>query len=237
MTKTPFSQNFPKATRRLEFLHMDLCGPISPPSASGACYIFRILVGFSHFSWIFFLTSKAKTKEIFKKYIVKIKRQTTLQVANIISHNGKELFNTELQDFFDKRGISHLTTAPYTPEPNPFSKRGNQTTITKTRCLLKSLGFALSFWAEAANTAVYLENITTSKNINFNTPFHKWFNKEPSLRHLQPFGFLAVMLKHKQKGKFDESGILKETETVPVDNDTPPTTIQEPNLCEPEENL
>ncbi|MBW0578505.1 hypothetical protein O181_118220 [Austropuccinia psidii MF-1] len=36
MTKTPFLGNFPKATRRLEFLHMDLCGPISPPSASGA---------------------------------------------------------------------------------------------------------------------------------------------------------------------------------------------------------
>ncbi|MBW0497512.1 hypothetical protein O181_037227 [Austropuccinia psidii MF-1] len=37
MTKTPFSGNFPKATRRLKFLHLDLCGPIYPPSTSGAC--------------------------------------------------------------------------------------------------------------------------------------------------------------------------------------------------------
>ncbi|MBW0497574.1 hypothetical protein O181_037289, partial [Austropuccinia psidii MF-1] len=143
---------------------------------------------------------------VLKKYIVKIECQTTLQVANIISDNGKEFVNTELQDFFDKRGISHLTTAPYTTEQNPFSERGNRTTITKTRCLLKDLELDLSFCAEAANTAVYLENITPSKNIIFNTPFHKWFNKEPSLRHLQPFGCLAAMLKHKQNGKFDESG-------------------------------
>ncbi|MBW0481540.1 hypothetical protein O181_021255 [Austropuccinia psidii MF-1] len=145
MTKTPFSGNFPKATRRLEFLHMDLCRPISPPSASGAQYIFKILDGFSHFSWIFFLTSKAKTKEVLKKYIIKIEFQTTVQVANIISKNGKEFFNKELQDFFEKQGISHLTTAPYTPKQNPFSERGNQTTITKTRCLLKDSGLDLSF--------------------------------------------------------------------------------------------
>ncbi|MBW0479560.1 hypothetical protein O181_019275 [Austropuccinia psidii MF-1] len=125
MTKMPFSGNFPKATRRLEFLHMDLCGPISPPSASGARYILKILNGFSHFSWIFFLTSKAKTREVLKNYIIKIKCQTTLQVANIISDNGKELVNTDLQDFFERICISYLTTAPYTPKQNPFAKRGN----------------------------------------------------------------------------------------------------------------
>ncbi|MBW0519959.1 hypothetical protein O181_059674 [Austropuccinia psidii MF-1] len=147
MTKTPFSGNFPKATRRLEFLHINWCGPISPPSASGAQYIFRIIDGFSHFSWIFFLTSKAKIKEVLKKYIIKIKFQTTLEVEITISDNGKEFVNTDLQYFFERRGISHLTTAPYTPEQNPFARRGNQTTITKTRCLLKDSGLDLSLWA------------------------------------------------------------------------------------------
>ncbi|MBW0467485.1 hypothetical protein O181_007200 [Austropuccinia psidii MF-1] len=219
---------------------MDLCGPISPPSAS------------------------AETKEVLKKYIIKIKCQTALQVANIISDNGKEFVNTELQDFFEKKGISHLTTSPYTPEQNPFAKRGNRTTITKTRCLLKDSGLDLSFWAKAAITAVYLENLTPSKNIIFDTPFHKWFNKEPLLRHLQPFGCLAIMLKQK-KGtgnvkithhvKFllnefpslnsnspitNQNSFLlvpNETETVPFNKDIPPTIIQETDLCEPEEKL
>ncbi|MBW0481578.1 hypothetical protein O181_021293 [Austropuccinia psidii MF-1] len=106
----------------------------------------------------------------------------------------------------DTISISHLTTAPYTPKPYPFARRGNQTTITKTRCLLKDSGLDLSLLAEAENTAIYLENITPSKNMNFDTPFHKWFNKEPSLRHLQPFCFMAIMLEQKQNGKFDETG-------------------------------
>ncbi|MBW0473196.1 hypothetical protein O181_012911 [Austropuccinia psidii MF-1] len=62
MTKVPFSGNFPQANQKLEFLHIDLCGPISPPSVSGTGYIFKILDGFSHFTWIFFLNSKAEAK-------------------------------------------------------------------------------------------------------------------------------------------------------------------------------
>ncbi|MBW0472359.1 hypothetical protein O181_012074 [Austropuccinia psidii MF-1] len=61
-------------------------------------------------------------------------------------------------------------------------------------------------WAEAANTVVYLENLTPSKNINFEVSFKRWFDREPSLKHLQPFGCLAIALKQKLNGKFDESG-------------------------------
>ncbi|MBW0537240.1 hypothetical protein O181_076955 [Austropuccinia psidii MF-1] len=189
ITKVPFSGSFPQANWKLEFLHMDLCGYISPPSVSGAQYVFKILDGFSHFAWIFFLKLKAETKEILKNHILKFKQQSNLKATNIASDNGTEFVNTKLREFFKEHGISHLTTAPYTPEQNPFSERSNQMTINKTRCLLKDSGLDSYFWAEAANTAVYLENLTPSKNINFEVPFKKWFNKAPSLKHLQLFGW------------------------------------------------
>ncbi|MBW0514284.1 hypothetical protein O181_053999 [Austropuccinia psidii MF-1] len=160
MTRVPLSGSFPQANRKLEFLHMDLCGPISPPSVSGACYIFKILDGFSHFAWIFFLNSKAETKEILKQHLLKIEQQSNLKLANIVSDNVTEFVNTKLREFFEENRISHLTTAPNTPEKNPFTKRGNQITINKTRCLLKDSGLDSSFWAKDANTAVYLENLT-----------------------------------------------------------------------------
>ncbi|MBW0497553.1 hypothetical protein O181_037268 [Austropuccinia psidii MF-1] len=206
MTKSPFSGNFPQATRKLEFLHMDLCGPISPPSVSGAQYMFKVLDGYSHFAWTFFLSSKSETKGILKNLIARIERQSNNKVTNIVSDNGTEFVNSELQEFFNQYGISHLTTAPYTPQQNPFAERGNRTTINKARCLLKDSGMDSSLWAEAANTAVYLENLTPSKNINFEVPFKRWFDREPSLKHLQPFGCLTIDLKQKLNGKFDESG-------------------------------
>ncbi|MBW0491244.1 hypothetical protein O181_030959 [Austropuccinia psidii MF-1] len=145
MTKVPFSGSFPQANWKLELLHMDLCGPISPPSVS------------------------AEAKEI-----LKIQQQSNLKVANIVSDNGTEFFNTKLREFFEENGISHLTTAPYTPEQNLFSERGNQTTFNKIRCLLKDSGLYSSFLAKAAITDVYLENLTPSKNINFKILFKRW---------------------------------------------------------------
>ncbi|MBW0581025.1 hypothetical protein O181_120740 [Austropuccinia psidii MF-1] len=64
--KNPFLGKFPQAVQKLEFLHMDLCGPISPPLESGARFIFKIMDGFSHFSWIFFLMNKSETPNILK---------------------------------------------------------------------------------------------------------------------------------------------------------------------------
>ncbi|MBW0531029.1 hypothetical protein O181_070744 [Austropuccinia psidii MF-1] len=55
----------------------------------------------------------------------------------------------------------------YTPQQNPVAERGDKTTINMARCLLKDSGLPLSYWEEAVNTAVYLENLTPSCAINF----------------------------------------------------------------------
>ncbi|MBW0517419.1 hypothetical protein O181_057134 [Austropuccinia psidii MF-1] len=120
-----------------------------------------------------------------KNLIAKIERQSNNKVTNIVSDNG-----TEFQ--------------------NPFAERGNRTTTNKARCLLKDFGIDPSLWDKAANTAVYLENLRPSKNINFDTPLKKWFNREPSLKHLQPFGCLAISLKR----KLNRTGNVKITHYV-----------------------
>ncbi|MBW0556447.1 hypothetical protein O181_096162 [Austropuccinia psidii MF-1] len=99
-------------------------------------------------------------------------------------------------------------SALYTPEKNPFSKRGNQTTVNKSRCLLKDSGLSLSYWGEAANTAVYLENLTPNKAIYFQTPYFKWFEQHPSIKNLHPFGCKATSLILPPPNKFDQKGEL-----------------------------
>ncbi|MBW0568062.1 hypothetical protein O181_107777 [Austropuccinia psidii MF-1] len=183
MKKTPFKGTFPQPNCKLETIHMDLCGPISPKSISGKKHFQQIVDGFSHF------------------------RQTISQVANLILDNGSEFKNTDLQNFFKYRGINHLTLAPYTPEQNPFAERGNQTTLNKSRCLLLDSGLDLSYWAEAAITALYLETLTPHKSLNFETPFSKWFNKNPSLKFLHPFGCEAIYLDNFPKNQLSSRGV------------------------------
>ncbi|MBW0581943.1 hypothetical protein O181_121658 [Austropuccinia psidii MF-1] len=164
--------------------------------------------GYSHFVWIFFLTNKSQCISLIKELILKLEQQSNCLVSNIVSDNGTEFKNNELSTFYQQKGISHLTSAPYTPEQNPFAERGNRTTVNKSRCLLKDSGLGMSYWAEAANTAVYLENLTPNKAIDFQTPYFKWFNQHPSLKNLHPFGCKFTSLILPSPSKFSQKGEL-----------------------------
>ncbi|MBW0471112.1 hypothetical protein O181_010827 [Austropuccinia psidii MF-1] len=140
MTKTPFLASFSKAVQRLELIHMDLCGPIPPPSNSGSKYILMIIDGFPTSCRYSFFLLNPKTKEILKKYMLKIESQSNYKVANLISEKSTEFVNSELKTFFKEQYISNCTVETYTPENNPFSMWGNWTIITKAWCLLEDSG-------------------------------------------------------------------------------------------------
>lgn len=50
-----------KSTKVLELVHGDLCGPISPVTASGNRYLFLLVDDFSRFMWVYFLKNKDET--------------------------------------------------------------------------------------------------------------------------------------------------------------------------------
>jgi hypothetical protein len=158
--KEPFRGNFPNATRKLDYIHIDLCGPITPPSKSGSKYFLRAVDGFSHYVWVRFLTYKSEVNQVLHDLFSAIKNKSKEKIAHLVTNNGTEFKNCLLQSYYTSKGITHLTTAPYHPENNPFAKRGNRTTVEKACCILKDSGLGLSFWAEAVNCAVYLENLS-----------------------------------------------------------------------------
>lgn len=55
-----------RATEKLELIHVDLCGPITPISNSGKCYLLVLVDDFSRKTWIYFLAEKAEAFETFK---------------------------------------------------------------------------------------------------------------------------------------------------------------------------
>ncbi|PLW15453.1 hypothetical protein PCANC_22964 [Puccinia coronata f. sp. avenae] len=161
---------------------------------------------YSHYIWIHFLTSKTKTNKLIKTLFNQIENASGERIAYLFSNNGTELKNKDLCAFYYKKGIKHLPTAPYTPENNSFAEQGNRTTVNKARCLLKHSGLSQRYWAEACNTAVYLENRTVFKSISFLTLYKMWFQKPPKLNRLFPFGCQAVFLKNRASGKFGDQG-------------------------------
>ncbi|MBW0554559.1 hypothetical protein O181_094274 [Austropuccinia psidii MF-1] len=56
----PFSGTLPSPLNVLDIFHMDLCGPISPESCGGNCYIFQIIDGYSHMRFVYLLSAKSE---------------------------------------------------------------------------------------------------------------------------------------------------------------------------------
>ena len=50
-----------------------------------------------------------------------------------------------------------------------------------------------SYWAETANTAVYLKNRCTTSGVHDITPHEKYFGKKPVLSHTRIFGAIDYM--------------------------------------------
>lgn len=63
----PTSSNF-TASKVLELVHGDLCGPVTPEIASGKRYIFLLVDDYSRVMWVYFLKTKGEAFVAFKNF-------------------------------------------------------------------------------------------------------------------------------------------------------------------------
>jgi transposase InsO family protein len=209
MHRQPFAGSFPGVSKPLECIHMDLCGPITPSSRGGNLYFLKIIDGYSKYRFIFPMKKKSDTFAIFLRFLSQVETSTGNKLISVVSDNGGEFINKHFQDLFAANGIQHHTTAPYSPQQNPFAERGNRTTVERARAMLSTAGLPLSWWGEAVTTSVYLENRSPDSSIRFRSPYELWHGTPPDLSRLVPFGCRAVVYvkKHNRRSKFDLTGV------------------------------
>lgn len=62
------------ATKVLELVHGDLCGPIQPETASGKRYFLLLVDDFSRYMWVYFLKTKDEALNAFKNFCTLVER-------------------------------------------------------------------------------------------------------------------------------------------------------------------
>nr|GEU32396.1 hypothetical protein [Tanacetum cinerariifolium] len=145
-------------TRPLFRLHMDLFGPTFVKSLSKKCYCLVITDDYSRFTWVFFLATKDETSSILKTFVTGLENQLSLKVKVIKSDNGIEFKNSDLNQFCEKKGIKREFSVPRTPQQIGIVERKNRTLIEDARTMLANSLLPIPFWAEAVNTACYVQN-------------------------------------------------------------------------------
>ena len=88
---------------------------------------------------------------------------------------------------------------PCNLQQNGVAERKNRTIVGAARSMIHDQGLPLFLWAEACNTAVYLQNRSPYKAVGNMTPEEAFTGKRPHVDHLRMFG--CVTFSHVPKEK------------------------------------
>ena len=123
MTRLPKSSDDPPkyATKPLDRVHTDVCGPIEPASKEGYRYIINFIDEYSSMLFIYPLRTKDEAAQALKNFLADV--APIGRPKEIHSDNGGEYNCQAFQNILLDNSIKHTTTAPYSPYQNGKSER------------------------------------------------------------------------------------------------------------------
>ncbi|GJS78100.1 putative ribonuclease H-like domain-containing protein [Tanacetum coccineum] len=188
----------------LHLLHMDLFGLTFVKSLMKKMYCLVVTDDYSRFTWVFFLATKDETSGILKSFITGIENLVDHKVKMIRCDNGTEFKNREMNQFCEMKGILRQFSVARTPQQNRVAERRNRTLIEAARTMLADSKLPTTFWAEAVNTACYVQNRVLVVKPHNKTPYELFHGRTPTLSFMRPFGCPVTILNTiDHLGKFD----------------------------------
>nr|GEV28010.1 retrovirus-related Pol polyprotein from transposon TNT 1-94 [Tanacetum cinerariifolium] len=152
-TKTTLSSK-----RRLQLLHVDLCGSMWVESIIEKKYVLIIVDEYSRYTWTYFLRSKDKTQEVLINFLKLVQRGLYAQVRIVQTDKGLKFLNKSLHAYVSQEWIEHQTSTARTPEQNGVVERRNRTLVEAARTMLSAAKVPLFFWAEVISTTCFTQN-------------------------------------------------------------------------------
>ena len=159
-----------RASEKLELVHADICGPISPFSEGNKRYFICFIDDYSRKAWVYFLTCKSDALTTFKLFKALVEKETGLSIKCLRTDRGGEFTSDEFKEFCKMNGIKRQLTAAYTPQQNGVAERKNRTVMNMVRSLLVEKNVPRKFWAEAVNWALYVLNRCPTSSVKETTP-------------------------------------------------------------------
>nr|GEU61551.1 hypothetical protein [Tanacetum cinerariifolium] len=165
-------------TKPLHTLHMDLFGPTSD-----------------------------ETSGILRNFITEIENLKDLKVKIIRCDNGGEFKNKEMNDLCLRKWIKREFSNARTSQQNRVAEKRNRTLIEAARTMLADTKLPVTFWAEAVNTACYVQNRVLVNKTQNKTPYELFNGRTPAIGFLKPFRCHVMILNTLDNlGKFNAKG-------------------------------
>ncbi|MCH85501.1 retrovirus-related pol polyprotein from transposon tnt 1-94 [Trifolium medium] len=193
-----------RASMKLELIHSDICGPITPQSNGGNRYFMTLTDDYSRKTWSYILKEKSNAFEVLKNFKALVEKETGCSILCLRTDRGGEYTSNEFNEFCSNEGIKRQLTTAYTPQQNGVSERKNRIILNIVRSMINARRVPKTFWPEAVKWATYVMNRSPTFSVKDMTPEEAWSGSKPSVHHFRIFGCLAhVHIPDKQRKKLD----------------------------------
>ncbi|GJY32213.1 putative ribonuclease H-like domain-containing protein [Tanacetum coccineum] len=167
-------------------------------------YCLVVTDDYSRFTWVFFLATKDETSGILKSFITGIENLVDHKFKVIRCDNRTVFKNREMNQFYEKKGILRQYSVARIPQQNGVTERRNRTLIDAARTIIADSKLPTTFWAEAVNTACYVQNRVLVVKPHNKTPYELFYGRTPTLSFMRPFGCpITILNTINHLGKFD----------------------------------
>ena len=101
-----------RATRRLQVVHSDVCGPVSPQSTGGSKYFVTFTDDYSRATSVHFMTKKSEVQEKFRDFEATVVGETDQRIGTQKTNNGTKYVNQDFVKHLESHQINHETVSP-----------------------------------------------------------------------------------------------------------------------------
>jgi transposase InsO family protein len=142
----PFPQQSSfRAKERLELVHGDLCGLVTPATPGGRRYFLLLVDDLSRYMWVMILGSKGEAANAIRRVQVAAEAECGRKLRMLRTDNGGEFTAAEFASYCTDEGVQRHYSVPYSPQQNGVIERRNQTVVGMARALLKQRGMPAVF--------------------------------------------------------------------------------------------
>ncbi|GKD93053.1 ribonuclease H-like domain-containing protein [Tanacetum coccineum] len=123
-----------------------------------------------------------------KQHKASCKTNTMSSICKPLQLLHMDLFGLVIMnEFCEMKGIRREFSVARTPQQNGVAERKNRTLIEAARTMLADSKLPTTFWAEAVNTACYVQNRVLVIKPHNKTPYELFLGRKHALSFMRPF--------------------------------------------------
>jgi len=168
------------ASTKLQLVHDDVCGPISPASNSHKRYILSFVDDYSRKTWVYFLHEKSKPFKTFKNFKTCVEKEVGTHIICLRTDRGGEFTSKEFTNFCNSILLRSVSCCQLPGD-----------TLNAVRVVLHEKQVPKSFLLEAVQWCVHVQNRSPTTAVSHGTSEEVWSGIKPRVDYFQIFGCVA----------------------------------------------